>query len=72
MNDDQLDDLKQFITTTVSQATSDLATKEDLNELRTELGDKIDEVNLKLDTVMSTTGERLGDIETRLTNLETA
>lgn len=81
MNDDQLDDLKQFITSTMSQSEQRIK-----DELRDELGGKIDrleskvdkvegkvdEANLKLDTVMSTTGERLEEVETRLTKLEAA
>jgi len=35
MDEDQLNDLKQFITATVSQATADIATKEDIADMAT-------------------------------------
>ncbi len=38
MNDDQLNDLKQFIAATVSQSTAHLATKDDLNSVKSDLG----------------------------------
>ena len=35
MNDDQIDDLKQSLAVTISQATADMATKSDLAEMAT-------------------------------------
>lgn len=39
MNDGQLEDLKQFIDSRISQATSVLATKGDIENLRQEMND---------------------------------
>lgn len=66
MQDTQLDDLKQFITATVSQATADMATKTDIKRLEV----KIDDLDLKVDTISDTLNECLNDHEVRLTKLE--
>ena len=56
MNDDQLDDLKQFITATISQGLADVATKDDIANMatkddiaaiRAEMATKDDLVQLK-------------------------
>lgn len=75
MNDNQLDDLKQFITATVSQATANMATKDDIANMATKddikrLEVKIDDVDLKLDTISDVLNDRINDHETRLTKLE--
>lgn len=79
MDEAVIDDLKQFITATVSQATADMATKADLEDLatkadlaklETKLEARIDIVDEKLDVVMQAVGERLDDHEQRLTKLE--
>lgn len=64
MDEDQLSDLKQFITVTVSQATAGLATKLD------KLDKKVDDLDLKIDTIAETLNETLNDHESRLTKLE--
>ena len=77
MNDDQFDDLKQFISATVSQATASMATKDDLNKLdikidRLEL--KVDELSAHvaeaLDNQSSATDDQLRDHEVRIVKLE--
>jgi hypothetical protein len=84
MNDDLITDLKQFIAATVSQATSDLATKEELKSLATKeelkslatkedlhkLEQKIDDIDLKIDTIADTLNGQLNDHDTRITKLE--
>ena len=61
-----MNELKQFIAATVSQATADLATKDDLQKLST----KIDDLELKVDTISEVLNENLSEHETRLTKLE--
>ena len=74
MNDAQLDDLKQFFVATVSQATANMATKQDLGGLERriekKLGKMIDDLDLKIDTISETLNEHLNDHETRITRLE--
>jgi len=62
MNDAQLDDLKQFFVATVSQATANMATKQDVARLEK----RVDDLDLKLDTI----AESLNDHEVRITRLE--
>ena len=38
MNDDQIDDLKQYIAVTISQVTADMATKSDIGVLKGDIG----------------------------------
>jgi len=66
MDEDIMNELKQFIAATVSQATADLATKDDLQKLST----KIDDLELKVDTISEVLNENLSEHETRLTKLE--
>ncbi len=66
MNDSQLDDLKQFIATTVSQVSADMATKEDIRQLIA----KIDDLELKVDTISDTLNEQLEGQDGRLASLE--
>ena len=64
MDDAQFDDLKQFITATVSQATTDMATKDDVGVLKKDVNSlksdinrletKIDDLDLKVDTISYT------------------
>jgi uncharacterized protein Yka (UPF0111/DUF47 family) len=75
MNDDQLDDLKQFIVATVSQYTADMATKEDVANMATkqdvhQLIAKLDDLELKVDTISDTLNEQLNEQDSRLTKLE--
>jgi hypothetical protein len=84
MDENQLDDLKQFISATVSQATAGMATKDDISNMATkddlanmatkndlaELSVKIDDLDLKLDTISETLQENLNDHEARITQLE--
>ena len=67
MSDEQLEDLKQFIDGRISQATSGLATKKDIENLRKEMhdgfagvGEAIEHINVILD-----------QHEERITKLET-
>jgi hypothetical protein len=66
MDEDTLNDLKQFIAATVSQATANMATKDDILLLSTQIQD----LDLKVDTIAETLNEHLDDHETRLTKLE--
>lgn len=80
MNDDTIQDLKQFIVSTMSQQTSDLhedfttlSTK--FNKLETKvdnLESKIDEVDAKTDAILEAVGERFNDHEVRIKKLETS
>jgi hypothetical protein len=70
MDNDQLDDLKQFILATVSQATANMATKDDLAHSIAQLDTTLDDLDLKLDTIADTFNDRLNNHETRLTRLE--
>jgi len=66
MDEDTLNDLKQFIVATVTQATANMATKDDIARLE----QKIDDLDLKVDTVSDTLNDQLNDHEQRLTTLE--
>ncbi len=79
MNDDTIQDLKQFIAATVSQQTADLATKDDLNGLATK--DDLSRIERKIDAVQaaveqsaigytSTVDEQVQNHEKRITHLE--
>jgi tetrahydromethanopterin S-methyltransferase subunit G len=48
MNSDQFEDLKQFITATVSQQAADLATKDDIKNLHT----RMDKADTKIDEAL--------------------
>ncbi len=79
MNDDQMDDLKQFITATVSQTEERLTNRIDGLDNRIDklevridsLEQKIDDVDAKLDTIAETLHGRIEDHEVRITKLET-
>ena len=66
MDETQLDDLKQFITATVSQSTVNMATKDDIKRIEV----KIDDLDLKVDTISDALNDRLNDHGVRLTKLE--
>ncbi|MEO6760911.1 MAG: hypothetical protein ABI220_00850 [Candidatus Saccharimonadales bacterium] len=84
MNEDSLNDLKQFIAATVSQATSDMATKDDIANMATrndianmatkgdiaKLSSQITDLELKVDTIAETLNDDLNDHEVRITKLE--
>jgi outer membrane protein TolC len=73
MNEDAIADLKQFIAVTVKQATSDLATKTDLEEVKAELQSvkvTVEKTNLRLDTFVEALNEQSDDHKHRLTKLE--
>jgi hypothetical protein len=70
MSNDQIDDLKQFITTTVSQQLSDFERR---------LTSRIDGLEKKMDEGFAGVGDAIAEIndkidnhDTRLTNLESA
>lgn len=70
MDDTQLGDLKQFIAATVSQATSDMATKDDIADMATK-GDieslkksidiRFEEVQSAIAEAMSTTNDTIDE-----------
>jgi len=86
MDEDVIADFKQFIVATVSQATAHIATKEDIANMATKedianmatkediakLEQKIDDLDLKVDTISETLNDNLNDHEIRLTKLERA
>ncbi len=66
MNDDQIADLKQYLATTISQATADVATKNDIAilksdivELRTHVEELRTHVDSRLDEIQSSIAESL-------------
>lgn len=72
MNDDVIHDLKQFISTTVSQQTSDI--DERFEKLETKLGGKIDDLSNSVAEAMASTNDetdnQLKDHEQRIFKLE--
>lgn len=83
MNDDIIQDLKQFIATTISQQTADMATKEDIVNLATKedianldknLSSKIDDLSNSvaeaLEASNENTDEQLKNYNQRITKLE--
>ncbi len=70
-NEEMVQDLKQFITATVSQSTADI--REDIAELKTDVSQlktDVSDINLKLDTFMDAVGENQIETDKRLTRLE--
>lgn len=65
-NDELLADLKQFITATVSQATADLATKEELTDLKVGLKSDINHLSVHVDSLEATMNERFDELNGRL------
>jgi phage shock protein A len=86
MDEDQLNDLKQFIAATVSQATADMATKQDianmatkddLARLESKLENKIEDLRLEMNDgfagvsdAIEQINEQCADMDQRLTKLE--
>jgi chaperonin cofactor prefoldin len=74
MDETQLDDLKQFIMATISQATTDMATKNDIESLKKSMDTRFEEVQSAIAEAMSTTNdtvdEKLEDHEHRIGLLE--
>ncbi len=74
MDDTQSDDLKQFIVATISQATADVATKNDIESLRKSMDTRFEEVQSAIAEAMSTTNdmidEKIEDHEHRIGLLE--
>lgn len=74
MDETQLNDLKQFIAATVSQATADMATKDDIAQLRSEMHKGFDDTQSSVADALTnandSTDDRLSDHDLRLTKLE--
>lgn len=73
MNDDVIQDLKQFIETTVSQQLT-LQTEElrsEMNQRFDKVDQRFEEVDLKQDEILNAVGGQLHDHEKRITRLET-
>lgn len=74
MNEDVIQDLKQFISTTVSQQTSGLATKEDISDLDNKLSRKIDDLSDSVADALESGNEatevHISNHEKRITKLE--
>lgn len=64
MNDDQLDDLKQFIESKVSQ--SEMRIKENIARVES----KVDDVDTKVDTIAETLHTDQANQDVRITRLE--
>ena len=81
MTDDQIDDLKQFIATTVRNEVSYQITDQ-TKELKSEFGElknavtrieqKVDELEIVVNTIADATGTQFNDHEQRITKLEAA
>jgi hypothetical protein len=70
MDENTLNDLKQFIAATVSQATANMATKDDIARLEKKVddgfagvGDAIEDINKRID-------EQYKEVDQRITRLE--
>ena len=81
MTDDQLNDLKQFIATTVRSEGSYQITdqtkelKSEFGELKkavARVGQKVDELEIVVNTIADATGTQFNDHEQRITKLEAA
>jgi hypothetical protein len=79
MNEDLINDLKQFIAATVSQATAELASKEDLETLASKsnlaglehrIYERFDDLDSKVTTIADAQAEALEDHEQRIGRLE--
>jgi hypothetical protein len=70
MNDDAIQDLKQFIAATVSQQTSGLATKLDVERLESKMDDLSSAVAEALDTSSDAAQSQISDHESRISKLE--
>jgi len=80
MNEDAINDLKQFITVIASQQTADIRediddTREDIKKLDNKLSRKIDELSDSVATAITVSNDeidkQLKDHETRITAFET-
>lgn len=74
MNDDTIQDLKQFIATTVSQQLSDVASKEDIKQLDEKLSNKMDNLSSSVAEAIEQTNEvqesQIKNHEERIVKLE--
>jgi hypothetical protein len=61
MDETQLDDLKQFIRATISQATSDMVKTNDIESLRISMDAKFEEVQSAIADAMSATNDTVDD-----------
>jgi len=71
MNDDQFEDLKQFIDSRISQ--SEVQFDRNLKEVKAEIKtvkSKLDDLDLKIDTISEALHESLNEHDTRITKLE--
>jgi hypothetical protein len=74
-NEELLEDLKQFITTSVRREVSDSedrVVEKIKTSLGTELHLRIDDLDAKVDTILETVGVQLIDHDSRITKLEQA
>ncbi|MEC3979524.1 hypothetical protein [Amycolatopsis sp. H20-H5] len=71
-NEQLLEDLKQFVSVTVSQATANLATKDEIAELATkkEMDKRFNDIDEQLNEVQNALGRELRDHEKRMRRLE--
>ncbi len=72
MNNDQLDDLKQFIDSRISQSEArfDETLKEELGTLRTEMLDGFSGVGEAIEEILKQLDENKAEFDKRLTKLE--
>ena len=70
MDENAIQDLKQFITSTISQQTANLATKEDVLHIEKKIDELSDSVAEALETTNETSQSLHDDHESRITKLE--
>jgi hypothetical protein len=75
MNDDQINDLKQFIAATVSQATSDLKTdvaglKQSVQKIEQKIDDGFAGIGEAIDETHKHVDQQFSIVDARLTKLE--
>jgi len=70
MNDDQLNDLKQFIASTVSQATANMATKDDVTRLEQKVDDGFAGIAKTVEQITEQLNDRDKSVDQRFTKLE--
>lgn len=68
MNEDQLNDLKQFIAATVSQATAGMATRDDVSQATAGMATK-DDVNSGLTALRTEMNQRFDEVQSSISDI---
>ncbi|MFC8852936.1 hypothetical protein ACFT5D_07770 [Streptomyces sp. NPDC057144] len=69
-NEELLEDLKQYISATVSQATAELATKADVTKRFDEMDERLDEIQNGIGEVLLEHDNKLREHDTQLRHLK--